>query len=133
FLMGQGEWQEAMTSVRKAVSLYEALLKEVPDDDTLRRSLSVSYEAFAQIQLQTNDPSGALENQRKAVEMREALLASQPQNADYRGLLGAGYYYFATVEWHFAKVLGKREYLQPALDDFRKCATLADQIAAAEP
>jgi tetratricopeptide (TPR) repeat protein len=74
----EDRWDDAIRDFRRAVAIYERLLRDDPDDRADQRALGASYHNIGHLLVDTGRPAAALEPYRKAIELRESLLGRSP-------------------------------------------------------
>jgi serine/threonine-protein kinase len=113
---GRHREDEGIALVKRAMELYEELLKQVPEDREVRFGLAHAHYALADLRLQ----QGALEDGEKevsrAIELLERLTAEEPDNESFRCRLAWSYNLWATAKWYRGDVASGLEDSQKALE-----------------
>ena len=121
-----GDYQGALASQRKALSIRETLAKTTAPDVEAQAELAKSYSLIGDLLKVTGQTDGMLEQYQKAQALLESLTAAEPANRKIRRELGTAYVRTGRAFTAGGNVSG-------ALELFRKAFALAEELSAADP
>jgi eukaryotic-like serine/threonine-protein kinase len=121
-----GDYQGALGSQKKALSIRETLAQATPQDVEVQTELAKSYSLVGDLLKVTGQTEGMLEHYQKAQTLLESLVVIEPANSKIRRELGTAY-----IRAGRAFVAGGN--VSGALELYRKALALAQELSASEP
>jgi serine/threonine protein kinase len=126
YIASFGDYQGALASQRKALSIRETLAQAAEQDVEAQAELAKSYSLIGDLLKVTGQTEGMLEHYQKAQALLESLAAAEPANNKIRRELGTAYVRAGRAITAGGNISG-------ALELFRKAFALAEELSATDP
>ena len=135
-LYRQGHYDDAITHIRAAVALREAMVERHPTLLAYQEQLAANYVNLALALAKIGQPTEALAARRRAIELREGLIKSDPAAGPLRDTVAGAYLEVALVEHELGRSADAAASLRQALamrqdlvHDFPESPTFRDSLA----
>ena len=125
-LLGQEQFDAALSAYRKAYAIREKLVAQAPNDSKRLRELATSHSNIGELLFARHQFNDALSEYRAGQEILRKLTQLDPRNDDWQRALAWTYRNIGQT------LLGQGQ-TAGALDEFRKYSQVMDTIAAIDP